>query len=176
MDTSWTSKRDAWLKQTSLESETSSWAAESINKSEEIILDLEKGHNSSGKQQRSIEEAETELRLLRKTIKRSLTDKENELDELSLNTPNSYKLQLSVPSNLSYLMKAWAAAEGRDLSSVAMQCLETGLREMKRKGSIPEAAVKRYDASCEKRIALAEVNHIWETHEQELIKKRFLSI
>ena len=58
--------------------------------------------------------------------------------------------------NLNYLLKVWAAAEGRDLSSVAFQCLETGLREMKSKGEIPIAAMKRYDDSCEKRIALAE--------------------
>ena len=79
-----------------------------------------------------------------------ITCKENQLDDLVLNTPNSYKLQLSVPSNLNYLMKAWAAAEGRDLSSVALQCMELGLREMKSKGAIPSSAIRRYDLSCEK--------------------------
>ena len=63
-------------------------------------------------------------------------------------------------------MKAWAAAEGRDLSSVALQCLEIGLRAMKSKGSIPSAALRRYDVACERRIALAEVNNIWEKHNQ----------
>ncbi len=60
-----------------------------------------------------------------------------------LNTPNSFKLKLSVPSNLNYLMKAWAAAEGRDLSSVALQCLEAGLREMKSKGALPSGSFKK---------------------------------
>ena len=62
-------------------------------------------------------------------------------------------------------MKAWAAAEGRDLSSVALQCLESGLRTMKSKGSIPSVAIERYDVACQKRIALAEVNNVWEKYE-----------
>jgi len=62
-------------------------------------------------------------------------------------------------------MKVWAAAEGRDLSSVAFQCLETGIREMKSKGSIPLVAVNRYDSACQKRIALAEVNNLLEKYE-----------
>ena len=66
---------------------------------------------------------------------------------------------------INYLMKAWAAAEGRDLSSVALQCLEIGLRAMKSRGSIPTAAIERYDIACKKRIALAEVNDIWDKYE-----------
>ena len=62
-------------------------------------------------------------------------------------------------------MKVWAAAEGRDLSSVAFQCLETRIREMKSKGSIPSIAVNRYDSACQKRIALAEVNNLMEKYE-----------
>ena len=95
----------------------------------------------------------------------TIIEKENELDDLSLNTANSAKLQVSVPSSLNYLMKAWAAAEGRDLSSVALQCLEIGLRAMKSRGSIPTAAIERYDIACKKRIALAEVNNIWDKYE-----------
>ena len=62
-------------------------------------------------------------------------------------------------------MKVWAAAEGRDLSSVAFQCLETGIREMKSKGSIPSVAVNRYNSACQKRIELAEVNNLLEKFE-----------
>ena len=54
-----------------------------------------------------------------------------------------------------------AAAEGRT-SSVVFQCLETGLWEMKSKGSIPSVAISRYDTACQKRIALAEVNYLLE--------------
>ena len=63
------------------------------------------------------------------------------------------------------LLKVWAAAEGRDLSSVAFQCLETGIREMQSKGSIPSVAINRYDSACQKRIALAEVNNLLEKYE-----------
>ena len=65
-------------------------------------------------------------------------------------------------------MKTWAAAEGRDLSSVALQCLEIGLREMKGKGAIPSSAISRYELACEKRIALAEVNDFWEKYDRSL--------
>ena len=70
-----------------------------------------------------------------------------------------------MPSNLTYLLKVWAAAEGRDLSSVAFQCLETGIMEMKSKGSIPAVAISRYNSACQKRIALAEVNNLLEKYE-----------
>ena len=63
------------------------------------------------------------------------------------------------------MLKVWAAAEGRDLSSVAFQCLELGLREMKSKGSVPVVALKRYNNACEKRIALAEANNLLEKYE-----------
>jgi len=72
-----------------------------------------------------------------------------------------------VPSNLNYLLKVWAAAEGRDLSSVAFQCLETGLREIKSKGSLPAVAIDRYDSVCKKRIALAEISNLVEKYESE---------
>ena len=113
------------------------------------------------------------LKKLRKAIKAQIASTEDELDSFSLNAPNSYKLQVSIPANLNILMKAWAAAEGRDLSSVALQCLESGLRTMKSTGSIPAVAVKRYNLACEKRIALAELSNAWERHE-ELDLKGFI--
>ena len=72
---------------------------------------------------------------------------------------------------MNYLLKAWAAAEGRDLSSVALQCLENGLRSFKGMGAIPSAAIKRYDVACEKRIALAEINNAWEEYENSILEK-----
>ena len=91
-------------------------------------------------------------------MKSQLNSREIEIDEIALNAANSSKLQISVPSNLNYLMKVWAAAEGRDLASVALQCMEFGLREMKSKGTIPSMAVEKYQIACEKRILLAEIN------------------
>ena len=158
MKKSWSENRDEWLKRTSVPEETSLWAIEAISKTEKQIYAYEESLQNG-----SDDEIDEKFKVLKKRIKTEITAKENSLDDLALNTPNSSKLQVSVPSSLNYLMKAWAAAEGRDLSSIALQCLEIGLRAMKSKGSIPLAAVKRYDVACEKRIALAEINKTWES-------------
>ncbi len=166
MSKSWGESRDRWLQETSLPEEISLWALELLRKNENEIYAIEA--LIAEKEQSLLSE---KLKALRRNIKEEVTSKENSLDDLSLNTPNSYKLQVSVPSSLNYLMKAWAAAEGRDLSSVALQCLEIGLRAMKSKGSIPSAAVARYDVACEKRIALAEVNNAWDSHDSKYLNK-----
>ena len=166
MSNRWQKSKDKWLKETTLSTELSIWAIESIDKHELAIENFEELSQKKGR----TEETSEALKSLRRTIKKEIGVKENTLDDLSLSAPNSYKLQVSVPSNLNYLMKAWAASEGRDLSSVALQCLETGLRAMKSSGSIPTSAVKRYDLACEKRIALAEANDNWERHEEECLQ------
>ena len=125
---------------------------------EEALFEIERKFKNN-------EEAFGLVRDLKKKVKETISSKETSLDDITLNTTNSNKVQISVPSNLNYLLKVWAAAEGRDLSSVAFQCLETGLREMKSKGSIPSIAINRYDSACQKRIALAEVNHLLEKFE-----------
>ena len=167
----WTDFRNEWLGSTSLSPENSLWAIDALKKSQQNLVDLEKIHEDDIKEGKENPEIKERLRALRKSIKNELTTRENELDDISLNTPNTYKLQISIPTNLNYLMKAWAAAEGRDLSSVALQCLETGLSEIRSKGSIPSAATKRYDLACEKRIALAEVNNLWEEHDEIFFAK-----
>jgi len=160
MRPSWGETRDERLRTTELNESEWKWAIEVITRNEKEIYNYE---NIQGK-----ESSDEELKSIRKSIKNEITNKENSLDDLTLNTPNSSKLQVSVPASLNYLMKAWAAAEGRDLSSIALQCLELGLRDMKRKGSIPSSAVERYDIACRKRIALAEVHKTWETQELAL--------
>jgi len=167
----WTDFRDQWLGSTSLSPENSLWAIDALKKSQQKLVDLEKNFEDEIRKGKENAETKERLRALRKSIKNELTARENELDDISLNTPNTYKLQISIPTNLNYLMKAWAAAEGRDLSSVALQCLETGLSQIRSKGSIPSAATKRYDLACEKRIALAEVNNLWEEHDQIFFSK-----
>ena len=168
MPMEWQELKDDWLAQESLAQALSDWAITPINEQEDSINSLE----LTKKQQSCIEtnksDIYTDLKALRSKVKSSLTSKEDSLDDLTLNAPNSYKLQISVPSNINYLMKAWAAAEGRDLSSVAMQCLEVGLREIKGKDGIPLSAVARYNSACEKRIALAEANDLWERIENHL--------
>ncbi len=165
MNKSWSSARDEWLSKTSLTEETSAWAIESINKNEKEIYALE-----SISEKELLSDLDERLKKLRKAIRNEIINKENKLDDLTLSTANSSKLQVSVPSSLNYLMKAWAAAEGRDLSSVALQCLENGLRSLKSKGSIPTAAIERYNVACQKRIALAEVNNTWDRYESITIR------
>ena len=158
MSKSWSQIREEWLKSTSIEDGDANWALESLIKNESEIFDVEKKVKNK-------EDYIGTIRNLKKKVKETILSKEVSLDDITLNTSNSNKLQLSVPSNLNYLLKVWAAAEGRDLSSVAFQCLETGLSEMKSKGSIPSIAMTRYNLACEKRIALAEVNNLFEKFE-----------
>lgn len=165
MKRTWDDFQDSWLSATSLSNETSSWAIGAISKHNNEISAIEKLAQDGF----SIE-IENEIKELKKAIKNEIIKKENYLDDLSLNTTNSAKLQLSVPSSLNYLMKAWAAAEGRDLSSVALQCLETGLRLMMQKETIPSAAIERYNVVCKKRVALAEANNVWDRYVEKLLK------
>ena len=158
MSKNWSKIRDEWLERTAIEEEDAKWALEALINSEEELFEIERKFKNN-------EDASGQVRSLRKKVKETITSKEISLDDIVLNTSNSNKVQISVPSNLNYLLKVWAAAEGRDLSSVAFQCLETGLREMKSKGSIPSIAINRYNAACQKRIALAEVNNLLEKYE-----------
>ena len=165
MPSNWSKLRDEWLDRTAIAKDDAKWALEALINSEEELFEIEKIKNK--------EDGISQVKFLKKKVKETISSKEISLDDIALNTSNSNKVQISVPSNLTYLLKVWAAAEGRDLSSVAFQCLETGIREMKSKGSIPSIAVNRYDSACQKRIALAEVNNLLEKYElaQDKIKK-----
>jgi len=154
----WSYLREEWLKSTSLQEDDAKWALEVLVNSEKDFFDIEKRIQNN-------EEIFNKVKDLKKKIKENISIKEMGLDDLSLSASNSNKLQISVPSNLNYLLKVWAAAEGRDLSSVAFQCLETGIREMKSKGSIPSIAMHRYDSACKRRVALAEVNNLFDKYE-----------
>ena len=158
MSNNWSFIRDEWLKSTTIDEEDAKWALEALINTEEELFEIERKFKNNI-------DAFGEVRSLKRKVKETITSKEISLDNIALNTSNSNKVQISVPSNLNYLLKVWAAAEGRDLSSVAFQCLETGLREMKSKGSIPRVAINRYDSACQKRIALAEVNNLLEKYE-----------
>ena len=158
MPSIWSKIRDEWLDRTAVAIDDAKWALEALINSEEELFEIEQKIKNK-------EDAISQVRFLKKKVKETISLKEISLDDIALNNSNSNKVQISVPSNLTYLLKVWAAAEGRDLSSVAFQCLETGLREMKSKGSIPSIAVNRYDSACQKRIALAEVNNLLEKYE-----------
>tara|TARA_A100001388_G_C28774828_1_gene506625 strand:- start:2117 stop:2608 length:492 start_codon:yes stop_codon:yes gene_type:complete len=158
MPNNWSKIRDEWLKNTPIAEDDAQWALEVLISSEEELFEIERKFKNN-------EEILGQVKNLKKKVKENISTKEVSIDDIALNTSNSNKVQISVPSNLNYLLKVWAAAEGRDLSSVAFQCLETGLREMKSKGSIPSIAINRYDSACQKRIALAEVNNLFEKYE-----------
>ncbi len=162
----WSKTKEDWLNETSLPRDLAIWAMETI---EGVGLD---SRDIDLIQELNDQETDIRLQNIKKLIKKKISEKEGSLDEISLNAPNSYKLQLSLPPSLHYLMKAWAAAEGRDLSSVALHCLETGLRSLKTQGSIPSAVVKRYEITCEKRIALAEINKSWDRYEKKILNQK----
>ena len=158
MPSNWSKIRDEWLDRTAVAKDDAKWALAALINSEEELFEIEQKIKNKDR-------AISQVKSLKKKVKETISSKEISLDDIELNTSNSNKVQISVPSNLTYLLKVWAAAEGRDLSSVAFQCLETGIREMKSKGSIPSIAVNRYDSACQKRIALAEVNNLLEKYE-----------
>tara|TARA_Y100001968_G_scaffold333393_1_gene395982 strand:+ start:2697 stop:3212 length:516 start_codon:yes stop_codon:yes gene_type:complete len=170
MKTRWNEKQESWLGRTTLSEDISKWALEAVNSSKKEIQQLEELIEKKSSKGKNTIEIEHRLKEIRLAIKNEISKKESGLNEIILNASNSSKLQVSVPANLNYLMKLWAAAEGRDLSSVAFQCLEIGLRLMKSKGSIPLSAVERYDIACEKRIALSEASSIWNEHEEFYLK------
>ena len=158
MPKNWSKIRDEWLSNTAISEGDAKWALDALVNSEEEFFEIERKFKNK-------QDTLGQVRSLKKKVKETISLKETSLDDIALNTSNSNKVQISVPSNLNYLLKVWAAAEGRDLSSVAFQCLETGLREMKSKGSIPSIAINRYDLACQKRIALAEVSNLLEKYE-----------
>ena len=160
MSKDWTYFREEWLKNTSLQENDAKWALEALINSEKEFYEVERGIQNN-------EDIFNKVKNLRKKVRENISSKELSLDDIALSTSTSNKLQISVPSNLNYLLKVWAAAEGRDLSSVAFQCLETGLREIKSKGSLPAVAIDRYDSVCNKRIALAEICNLVDKYESE---------
>jgi len=160
MSKDWTYFREEWLKNTSLQEDDAKWALEALITSEKEFYEVESGIQNK-------EDVLIKVKNLKKKVRDNISSKELSLDNIALSTSTSNKLQISVPSNLNYLLKVWAAAEGRDLSSVAFQCLETGLREIKSKGSLPAVAIDRYDSVCKKRIALAEIINLVDKYQSE---------
>ena len=67
------------------------------------------------------------------------------------------KLTVSVPPSLHVLLRSWAICEGRELTSVVLQCVEQSIRQLKSNGSIPEAAVRSYETACNERLAIGGI-------------------
>ena len=66
---------------------------------------------------------------------------------------NQVKLTVSVPPSLHVLLRSWAQCEGRELTSVVLQCVELSVRQLKSNGSIPAGAIRNYEIACEERLA-----------------------
>ena len=115
MSKNWSYIRDEWLKSTTIAQDDAKWALEALINTEEDLFEIERKFKNN-------QDALGQVRSLKKKVKETISSKETSLDDITLNTSNSNKVQISVPSNLNYLLKVWAAAEGRDLSSVAFQC------------------------------------------------------
>ena len=64
------------------------------------------------------------------------------------------KLTVSVPPSLHVLLRGWALCEGRELTSVVLQCVELSVRQLKSNGSIPSGAVRAYETACDERLAV----------------------
>ena len=67
---------------------------------------------------------------------------------------NQVKLTVSVPPSLHVLLRSWAICEGRELTSVVLQCVEYSVRQLKSNGSIPGAAIRHYESACDERLAI----------------------
>ena len=59
-----------------------------------------------------------------------------------------------VPPSLHVLLRSWALCEGRELTSVVLQCVELSVRQLKSNGSIPSAAIRAYEGACDERLAV----------------------
>ena len=66
---------------------------------------------------------------------------------------NQVKLTVSVPPSLHVLLRSWAQCEGRELTSVVLQCVELSVRQLKSNGAIPAGAIRNYEIACEERLA-----------------------
>ena len=68
--------------------------------------------------------------------------------------PYGSKLQLTIPNAFAHLIDAWAAAEGRERTSVGGEALLKGLRQMMQEGTLPQSAMDSYERACRRQTAL----------------------
>ena len=73
---------------------------------------------------------------------------------VDLAKPYADKLQITIPPAFGALLDGWAAAEGRDKTSVAVAAMEVGLRQLLKDGSLPPLSVEFYKRTCETQTAM----------------------
>ena len=90
-----------------------------------------------------------------KALRRYSEDAQEHLAMIKTATrENQVKLTVSVPPSVHVLLRSWALCEGRELTSVVLQCVELSIRQLKSNGSIPSAAVRAYEVACDERLAI----------------------
>ena len=95
MPKNWSYIRDKWLKSTTIAEDDAKWALEALINSEEELFEIERKFKNN-------EDALEQVRSLKRKVKETFSLKEISLDDIALNTSNSNKVQISVPSNLNY--------------------------------------------------------------------------
>ena len=98
MPSNWSKIRDEWLDRTAVAKDDAKWALEALINSEEELFEIEQKIKNK-------EDAINQVKFLKKKVKETISLKEISLDDIALNTSNSNKVQISVPSNLNYLLK-----------------------------------------------------------------------
>ena len=93
MPSNWSNIRDEWLDRTAIAKDDAKWALEASMNSEEDLFEIEQKIKNK-------EDAINQVKVLKKKIKETISSKEISLDDIALNTSNSNKVQISVPSNL----------------------------------------------------------------------------
>ena len=90
MPKNWSYIRDEWLKSTNVAEDDAKWALEALINREGELFDIERKFKNN-------EDVLVQVRSLKKKVKETISSKETSLDDITLNTSNSNKVQISVP-------------------------------------------------------------------------------
>ena len=82
MPSNWSKIRDEWLNKTAIKKDDAKWALEALINSEEELFEIEK-------KIRNKEDAISQVKILKKKVKETISSKETSLDDITLNTSNS---------------------------------------------------------------------------------------
>ena len=104
MSSGWKEAKDKWLEGTLLSEDLIQWALTAIQDDDEKLISASFKKTNAKQEPTTRKELDESQKDIRKNLKSNITSLENDLDDLSLNSPNSYKLQISIPSNLNYLL------------------------------------------------------------------------
>ena len=84
MPSNWSKIRDEWLDRTAIAKDDAKWALEALINSEEELFEIEQKIKNK-------EDAISQVKILKKKVKETISSKEISLDDIALNTSNSNK-------------------------------------------------------------------------------------